>query len=616
MKMAEAQIRFRGLGPAALAAAVLVLTLPAASAQDPPPAGASAAFGERVEVQLINVEAWVSDRQGNPVHGLGIEDFEVFEDGEPVTLSHFAEVRSPGAADPFAPTAPIEAPVDRPVHDRPLELQDLLRPEVDEPQSEGFLALYFDELFSGPAGRKQLIEDLETFVELHRVPPERMLILRQDEDLRVEANLGSKRSEIEAALARLRTASPAGAQTWAEERNALRLIQADWERLTVLGGNAPGRDPCDAFVDSAFREVQAYIHQSRARIELTLGHLTNTASFLAGLPGPKTLVYVSDGLAVTPGSNLLSFAKFLCPGVQGDRHLDYLDGLAEPFRRLTRHANANRVTIYTLQAVGLRQSLSLTTADQRGARNTARALSRFDGATRQVHRQGMTYMADETGGRAIFNRNNFIEELEQIADDMSSYYSLAYAPPHGGDGLEHRIEVKVRDRPPLSLAGDGDVKLSVRHRPGYRDKSLDQRMVERLESTLYLNLMANPLDVSLGAGEVKPAGKDKFTVPLHVRVPVDRVTFLPGQDGERASLRVMVLARDERNVKAAFKQERYDLVRPAETEPDQRFSLLIQLDLPAGIHVVAFGVRDEATQEASFVATGLEIQEPPAGGEG
>jgi VWFA-related protein len=600
MKKAQAQVGFRGYGRAALLAAALAAAAAAASAQE----GAAATFGERVDVELINVEVWVSDSSGNPVYGLGREDFDVFEDGQPVELSHFTEMRDAAITDPFAATPPIEAPVERPARERPLELSDLLREDSGGPLAEGFLVLYFDELFSGPGGRKQVIDDLETFIQLHRVPAERVLVLSQDDDLRVEANLGSNQVEIEAALDRLRKTSPSGARTWADERNALREIQADWERVTVFGANAPGRDPCDEFIETSFREVQAHVQQSRQRIEQTLEHLTNTGSFLAGLPGPKTLIYVSDGLPVTPGSNLLSFAKYLCPGVQGDRRLDYLDGLAESFRQLTRHANANRVTIYTLQAQGLRQPNSLTTADQRAVRNTIRALSRFDGATRQVHRQGLTFMAHETGGRAVFNSNRFIDDLEQIADDMSSYYSVAYAPPHRGDGLEHRIEVKVSDRPPLSPALHGDVKLSVRHRPGYRDKSLDQRMVERLESTLYLNLMANPLGVTLGAGNVEP-GEETSKVPLYVKIPLDKITFLPQQGGDFANLRVQVLARDERNRKTAFKQEAYRLARPSGDA--QQASLVIELELKPGIHVIAFGIRDEATQEASFVATGLEI---------
>jgi hypothetical protein len=47
-------------------------------------------------------------------------------------------------------------------------------------------------------------------------------------------------------------------------------------------------------------------------------------------------------------------------------------------------------------------------------------------------------------------------------------------------------------------------------------------------------------------------------------------------------------------------------------------SLVFELELEQGIHVVAFGVRDEATKEASFVATSLEIlpQQASAAGTG
>ena len=47
--------------------------------------------------------------------------------------------------------------------------------------------------------------------------------------------------------------------------------------------------------------IQFHINTSRARIGETLEYLTDTAGFLAGLPGPKTLIYISDGLALAPG---------------------------------------------------------------------------------------------------------------------------------------------------------------------------------------------------------------------------------------------------------------------------------------------------------------------------
>jgi VWFA-related protein len=462
----------------------------------------------------------------------------------------------------------------------------------------GYLVLYFDELFSTPAGRRQLITDLRTFLEGQLLAPERVLVLRQDSGLTVEVPLGSSRAELDAGLDRLaRQPSTRGAQTWADERSALRNLQGEWERLTVLGGANPNQDPCVFFANFAFNEIQQHVSLTRSRISETLAHLTDTASFLAGLPGLKTVIYTSDGLTTRPGGNLLNFVRAICPGEPVTRRLDIQDGMSDVFRELTRHANANRVTIYTVQSLGLGQGTTLSTAAEKGVSNTFQAVGQYNAETRVQEREGLTFLARETGGRAVVDQNRFRGELEQIAQEMSSYYSLAYTPPHGGDGLEHLIEVKVRR--------DG---LRVRHRPGYRDKSADERMLEHLESALVLNQMSNPLDVRLGAGEIKTGGSRKYVVPLLVVVPADRITFLPRKRAEVAKLKVQVMAKNERDGRTTFTEKIYDVARPP--AGSQSLSLVLSLDLDEGVHVVAFGVRDEATQEASFVATGLDLRPP------
>lgn len=563
----------------------------AAAAGQAPDAGAPRTFGESVDVELVNVEVWVTDRDGRPVSGLSVDDFTVFEDGQPVSVSYFDEVRGVGVPDLGSALQPlaVEEPAAEPLAEAP---------EAAAP-APGYLVLYFDDLFLGPAGREDLVRDLKDFVESQFVAPERVLILRQGDDLTVEAPLGSARADLDAALDRLGKPSPEGTLVQAEERDAIRFVMEDWERFTTLGGAPPSAqqpiDPCDYFAQEGLRKFQDYVRVSRVRISKSLTHLDSAASFLAGLPGLKTLVYVSDGLTMTPGSNLVSFVQGICPDRQGARDLDYSLGLNDDFRRLTRHANANRVTIYTIQALGLRQGSNLTTADQRGVNNTIAGIRRYDTETRVGARQGLMFLAEETGGRAILNRNAFKEELEGIAGDMSGYYSLAYAPPHGGDGLEHRIEVKVRGR------------NQVRHRPGYRDKSSDQRMAERLESTLYLNLMANPLEVRLGAGRIEEGDK-QLTVPLHVMVPVDKLTFLPLEGADVARIKVQALAQNEKNRRTAFKQKFFEVERPAADAPDQLVDLSVVLELTRGVHVVAFGVRDETSHETSFVSTGLDLR--------
>ena len=92
----------------ALAAIALALSAPA---QDKP-AEQKRLFFDTVQVNLISVDVFVTDRAGSPVTGLQREDFEVFEDGRPVKVTNFF------AADPSAPAlspvAVAEAPGEPP----------------------------------------------------------------------------------------------------------------------------------------------------------------------------------------------------------------------------------------------------------------------------------------------------------------------------------------------------------------------------------------------------------------------------------------------------------------------------------------------------------------------
>ena len=561
--------------------------------------GAGLEWSDRVDVDLVNVEVWVTDSKGRSVTGLLADDFEVSEDGEPVAVTHFAEYR----ADVDLQTLKLEDLAPAPVEEAPAEDGPAEGTAAAQQGAEGYLILFFDEVHMGPVGRKRLVKDLKDFLKAGQVPEQNILLLRRSNYLYVAAPLGSARRDIEKALDGIRRSDTEGTQTWADERQAMRRIQDLWEEQqirvsgTAAGGNA-SLDPCVFYVPSAFREVQFYVQTTTERIRRTLSDLRDTASFLAGLPGPKTLLYVADTLTMTPGAAQMAFVASVCPGENVNRRLDLQDGLTEEFRAMTRHAAANRITFYTLQSLGLRSGQSFSGADQRSVPNTTRAVGQFDSQARIFEREGLSLLAAETGGRAIFNRGSFEDELDRVAEDMKGHYSLAYVPRHGGDGLEHRIKVKVKDR-----------KLGVRHRPGYRDKSAKVRMAERLDSTLYLNLMANPLAVRLGVGTLKATSKKTMTVPLHVRLPPDKLTYLPTADGDRARLMVQIKAQDERRRETASVVETFTLSRPSS---GQDLSVKVELELGEGIHVVAVGVRDEASLETSYISTGLQIQDPDA----
>ena len=68
-------------------------TSPAPQAPQSPPSPPSPTF--RLNVEYVEVDAVVTDRDGQFVRGLAKEDFQIFEDGKPQPISTFAVVDIP-----------------------------------------------------------------------------------------------------------------------------------------------------------------------------------------------------------------------------------------------------------------------------------------------------------------------------------------------------------------------------------------------------------------------------------------------------------------------------------------------------------------------------------------
>ena len=66
----------------------------------------------QAEVNLIEVDAVVTDEQGNSVVGLTIDDFELFDDGQPQTIAAFSYVDIPLEIPPEFPGVERPVPVD------------------------------------------------------------------------------------------------------------------------------------------------------------------------------------------------------------------------------------------------------------------------------------------------------------------------------------------------------------------------------------------------------------------------------------------------------------------------------------------------------------------------
>ncbi len=609
-----ARVRTRrpaGLGGALAHALVGVGLAAVAGAQDVDTTSAAAGpFAERVEVELVNVDVWVADPQGEAATGLGVEDFEVLHDGRPVPVSHFTEVRAGKTVSPSAgaPGGGLGESAAVPRH----------------------VVVYFDQSRLHPTHYPPLISGLQEFLAAEDVDPARVLIVRQDSSLFIEAPFGSSKRELEAVLGRMAKGTASGAELRSEVEQALDEIRRSWEQnqdtaasaavgiasipqstpggsttgapsggpRAVVGGvgTGGGSDACGSFLGQIQPVLSSWARSRGARAAVTLANLSDIASFLAGLPGVKTLLYLSDGLDTNPGAALASYAAGFCPSgstqlLNGAR----FEEMTPRFLDLTRHANANRVTVYALQATGLTSPSVGSAASGRRARGGgARSGGSFEQSQRVNDRRGLELIARETGGRAVLNQNEFGRELGRIARETGTYYSLAYAPPESGEVREHRIEVRLQDD-----------SLLARYRRGYLEKDATQWLTERIEGALNLGLTENPLEVRLGAGEIGAGPEDSYRMPLLVFVPAERLAFLPRQESSIAEVVVRVMTRAiDSSTMSVFDKSFQVQGAPGATGFAQ---LSIELELRGGAHVTAVGVQDTGSREASFVSTTLQI---------
>ena len=580
-----------------------------------------AAYSERIDVELVTVDVWVTDAQGNPVPGLGADGFQVRHDDRPATITHFTEVRGGKAVETTATEGAAGT----------------ARGFLPIPAPPGHTIVYFDQSRIQPSRYPALIRSLERFLRAEETASERVLILRQDRGLSVEAAFGSSHKELAQALERVARGAPGGMLLENETRLALDAIRDSWEQSqdavgsamaglaavpsatdpaggagnpssggggprSVVSGSGPGSGPdaCGMFVNQIQPTLDSWAQAYGQGVAVTLTNLSSTAGFLAGLPGVKTLLYLGDGLQLRPAADLATYASSLCPAAG----LDLLSGrladqLRSGFLELARHASTNRVTIYSLQTSGLETPATGSASTGRSPRGGGgpRARAAFEASRRAADRDGLALIATETGGRAVFNQSDLAPELSRIGGEIQHYYSLAYRPPAGGTGGErrdHRIEVSVGDR-----------SLTTRYRRGYLEKDPSQWLTERIEGALNLGLTSNRLEVRLGAGAIRESAPGTYRIPLHVMVPVERLAFLPQAGMRLAAITLRVMARPVDGSRMLVEDRTFQVQgAPGATG---FADLAVELEMAAGTHVTAIGVRDDNTREASFISTTLQV---------
>jgi VWFA-related protein len=442
-----------------LAALLVVLGGSALSSQNAAPAGPQTPTF-RVNVEYVEVDAIVTDRDGQFVRGLTKEDFQIFEDGKPQPISTFSIV---------------DIPVDR--LQRPLYAPEAIEPDIKSNEQPFDGRIYV-----------MVVDDLQTY--FGRTPRVRSAA-RQF----IQQYLGA--NDL---MAVVHTAGPSDASQEFTSNKRLLLAAVDrtmgrkLDSATVtkteeyFRAQSLGREAAGPLTDPVEAERQTNARQS-------LNALKNVSEWFSTVRGRrKAILFVSEGIDY-------DISDFQNPGTS-----IIMDATRETLAAAAR----GNVSIYGIDPRGLTNLADQTievgsfpddTSLGLGTQSIQRELFLSQGSLRQL--------SDETGGFAAVNAGDFSTAFDRIVRDNSSYYAMAYYPPSDKAGKFHKIEVRVR-RP----------ELRVRARQGY----VTPKPVAAGKSTATAKTLPNPVTPDMREALDSPLpisglGMKVFAAPFRGKAP-------------------------------------------------------------------------------------------------
>jgi VWFA-related protein len=199
-----------------LPTATLLLALPLL-AQEPIP---DQPFAESIDVEVANVEVYVTGRDGRPVQGLSRVDFELFVDGHKVEIVNFSEVAE-GSAVP-SKELPSKEPAPIPVAGAESPETKPAPPPEPPPLS---LVVFVDNANLRPAGRKRVLRQIQSFFDSAVGPRDRVMLVTHDQGLNVRRPLSPGKESLTADLQKLEKLAARGFQQDIQFRQTVQLIQ-------------------------------------------------------------------------------------------------------------------------------------------------------------------------------------------------------------------------------------------------------------------------------------------------------------------------------------------------------------------------------------------------------
>lgn len=399
----------------------------------------------RVSVNLVQVDAVVTDSKGKYVKDLSSGDFEVLQDGKLQSISDCTyylvrNLAKTGVRTEDATLSPYATQV--------------VKPYV--PGNSRTIALVIDDLGLSFESTYYVRRALEKFVDEQIHPEDRVAIIR----------------------------TSAGMGTLQQFTTQSHLLKAAIERIRfhLSGPGSVGTFNSD---ENPFQDEEYYATRFTAG---TLGAVHFILNGLRDIPGRKAIVLISQSLKLNTSKNGFKY---------------YRDKVLEKLKRLIEDANRASVVIYTLDPQGLMASSFRAEHDSPNHQgDTSRGKKSSDHSSRSPGirssltarleaLEGLQLLAEETGGLFLKDSNNINLLMHKILEDQSGYYLLGYYPDKetfhqkAAPVRPHNIQVRVK-RAGLNIRARksflGVPNKDSRINPTTREEQLNQALASPFAS--------------------------------------------------------------------------------------------------------------------------------------
>lgn len=532
---------------------------------------------ETIDVKVINVDVVVTDKKGNTVTGLKKEDFEIYENNVPKTISNFYEVQGNRARNVVADAteaapAPAAAPEPAPA----------LRPE-DAEKLKRRIIFYVDNLSMAPFNRNRVFAQMKEFAEKVMRPGDEAMIATFNRSMKIRVPFTRDAKHIQQTLDIIAGETALGGQNRSERKQTEDRIR---DARTY---------------EEAVQTARTYAASVEHDLRQSVSSINGLMTTLAGVEGKKVLVLTSEGFPMQPGREMFYFvdetAKEKQWSVTGSSLLEGMTfDSASLIQSVAKTANANDITMYTIHAAGMTGGTEMSAEYA-----TSTPFSVSFAATSNTT-ESMQLMAEMTGGLASVQTNNFSAAFEKISRDLEAYYSLGYRA--GTERVDRQRYLRVRTK---------NKNYIVRARQTFVEKSTFAEMSDRVVANLLYRTKANDLKIAVRMRTPRAAEGGLFQVGLEIQIPMESLTLMPqGETSFAGGFDVYIaVANKDGDMSDVSRKQHQIQVTPEEMKRigGKYYTYSLDLLMEKGLNKISVGVVDQISNVSGFAREQIIAQD-------